>query len=121
MFAPKISDAPFGCHLTETGRKPTIFRAALRLRLRRIVDERQEPGDVYIGNPAAFEHGLEYDEATWERRSAILLEWMLLQNSSKQQHKCLVAIPSKVERGFISAPLDNRPALLCLGRAVCWK
>ncbi|CAJ1336828.1 unnamed protein product [Effrenium voratum] len=38
----------------------------------KIVDERQEPGDVYIGNPAAFEHGLEYDEATWETRMIAL-------------------------------------------------
>lgn len=50
-------------------------RRTLQMKLRdpfaletHVVSERQEPGDVYIGNPAAFEHGLQYEAATWDRQ-----------------------------------------------------
>lgn len=49
-------------------------RRTLHLRLRdpfdlseKVVDEPQRPGDVYLGNPVAYEHGLQYDAATWDR------------------------------------------------------
>eukprot|EP00439_Symbiodinium_sp_Y106_P057779 s4539_g8.t1 len=48
-------------------------RRSLKMKLRQpfelepaIHEELQVPGDVYVGNPAAFEHGLEYPAATWE-------------------------------------------------------
>ena len=41
-----------------------------------VVSERQEPRDVYIGNPAAFEHGLQYAAATWDRvRKHAVVVW----------------------------------------------
>ena len=33
----------------------------------KVLQEPQQPGDVYIGNPAAYEHGLTYAAASWDR------------------------------------------------------
>jgi len=31
-----------------------------------VMEVPQRAGDVYIGNPAAYEHGLQYDSASWD-------------------------------------------------------
>lgn len=56
----------------------------LKLKVRRptevklgVVDELQHPCDVYVGNPLAYEHGLEYPQATWDDR-VIACQYRLL-------------------------------------------
>lgn len=52
-----------------------------------VLQEPQQPGDVYIGNPAAYEHGLTYAAATWENRMvALQLRLLLTEAEMRDAH-----------------------------------
>lgn len=52
-----------------------------------VLQEPQQPGDVYIGNPAAYEHGLTYAAASWEKRMvALQLRLLLTEAEMRDAH-----------------------------------
>lgn len=71
-------------------------RRTLQMRLRdpfelgsKVMEVPQRAGDVYIGNPAAYEHGLQYDSASWEDRIVASQLRLLLSEEELRDPQCL--------------------------------
>lgn len=51
-----------------------------------VMEVPQRAGDVYIGNPAAYEHGLQYDSASWDWREGVWGSTEVVQVSQIHAH-----------------------------------
>lgn len=71
----------------------------------KVVQEPQQPGDVYIGNPAAYEHGLTYAAATWEKRMVALQLRLLLTEAELRDAHFLEGM-ALVARRVSTAPFE---------------
>ncbi|CAE7042276.1 DDX47 [Symbiodinium sp. CCMP2456] len=79
-----------------------------------IHEELQVPGDVYVGNPAAFEHGLEYPAATWETRT-VAFQLRLLVNEAEMRDPDVHQGLGSLAKGIAVQPL-RLPGLTQLRR-----